>query len=109
MTASIPAGGAAAQAWARAAQRALAADLPHQLRQRGASILVPSKSADGVTYHVALVNGQAGACDCQAALNGRAACAHRAAVALRLAEREAGIRITAIKSADVVQRFVRAA
>ena len=109
MTASLPSRSTVAQAWQRAAQRALAADLPHQLRQGGGSVLVPSKSTDGAVYHVALVNGQAGSCDCAAALNGRAACAHRAAVALRLAEREAGIRITAVKSAEVVQRLVRAA
>ncbi len=99
----------AAQAWTRAAARALASDLPHLLRQRGGAILVPSKTADGITYHVALVGGKAGACDCQAALSGRDACAHRAAVALRLAERQAGIRITAVKSAAVLTPFLRAA
>ena len=109
MTASLPTEGAIVQAWQRAAQRALAADLPHQLRQRGASVLVPSKSADGVTYHVQLVAGRVGQCDCPAALNGREACAHRAAVALRLLERQSGVRVTGVKSADAVLPFVWAA
>jgi hypothetical protein len=108
VTASLPTRGTTAQAWQRAAVRALASDLPHRLRQRGGFVVVPSASADGAAYHVALVNGQAGQCDCEAGLHGRP-CKHRAAVALRLAERAAGIRITAIKSAEVVQRFVRAA
>ena len=55
-----------AQAWQRAAVRALASDLPHRLRLRGGFVVVPSVSEDGAAYHVALVNGQAGDCDCQA-------------------------------------------
>ena len=106
MTASIPARSTVAQAWQRAAQRALAADLPHQLRQRGGSVLVPSKSTDGAIYHVQLVEGRAGQCDCAAALNGRAACAHRAAVAIRLLERQVGCRVTAVKVPAAVQRFL---
>ena len=106
MTASLPTRSTVAQAWQRAAQRALAADLPHQLRRRGGSVQVPSKSADGVTYHVQLVEGRAGQCDCPAALNGRAACAHRAAVAVRLLEREVGCKVTAVKAPAAVQRFV---
>jgi uncharacterized Zn finger protein len=104
VTASLPSRGTTAQAWQRAAQRALAADLPHQLRQRGGSVLVPSLSSEGV-HRVQLVEGRAGQCDCVAGVHGRP-CKHRAAVALRLAEREAGIRVTGVKSPAVVQRFV---
>ena len=82
--------------WQRAAQRALAADLTHQLRQRGASILVPSKSRDGAVYHVQVIGQQVGTCDCPAGLNGRP-CTHRAAVAIRLFERQTGARVAALK------------
>ena len=106
MTASLPSRGTAAQAWQRAAQRALAADLPHQLRQRGGSVLVPSVSSEGA-HRVQLVDGRAGQCDCEAGLYGRP-CKHRAAVALRLMERQLGVRVTAVKSAAAVQQFLRA-
>jgi uncharacterized Zn finger protein len=96
-------------AWQRAAQRALAADLPHQLRQRGGTILVPSKTEQGRVYHVQLVGSQDGACDCDAGLHGRP-CAHKAAVALRLAEKRLGARITRVRvTPGMVAAYVRAA
>jgi hypothetical protein len=96
-------------AWQRAAQRALAADLPHQLRQRGGTILVPSKTERGRVYHVQLVGGQVGACDCEAGLHGRP-CAHKAAVALRAYERQTGARVTAVRvTPGMVARYIRAA
>jgi hypothetical protein len=97
----------AAAAWTRAAQRALAADLPHHLRQRGSAILVPSKSAAGVVYHVTLLGGRVGPCDCAAAVHDRP-CAHRAAVALRLYERQLGVRVAAVKTVqpEVMRRYV---
>ena len=107
MTASLPTRSTLAQGWQRAAQRALAADLPHQLRQRGGSVLVPSLSTAGAAHRVQLVAGLVGGCDCEAGLHGRP-CKHRAAVALRLLERELGCRVTAVKSAEVMQRFLRA-
>lgn len=96
--------------WERAAQRALAADLPRQLRRRGGAILVPSKSRDGVTYHVRLDGGRAGQCDCEAGLYGRP-CVHRAAVAIRLWERQTGARLAGIKQLNprVLERYIRAA
>ena len=99
-----------AAAWTRAAQRALAADLPHQLRQRGGAVLVPSCTTDGTRYHVQLDGGRVGQCDCAAGLAGRP-CKHRAAVALRLWERETGARVVALKRIDprVVARYLRAA
>jgi uncharacterized Zn finger protein len=85
------------QRWQRAAQRALAADLPHRLRRRGRTVLVPSRSEAGVTYHVALsARNRVGPCDCPAALSGQP-CAHRAAVAVRLYERATGVRVLALK------------
>ena len=106
MTASLPTRATLAQVWQRAAQRALAADLPHQLRQRGGSVLVPSLSTEGAAHRVQLVAGLVGACDCEAGLHGRP-CKHRAAVALRLLERELGCRVTAVKSPAAVQRWLR--
>ncbi len=105
MTASLPTRSTVAQAWQRAAQRALAADLPHQLRQRGASVLVPSLSTEGAAHRVQLVAGQVGGCDCEAGLHGRP-CKHRAAVAIRPFARQAGVRVTQVKSPAAVQRFV---
>ena len=108
MTASLPARSTVAQLWQWAAQRALAADLPHQLRQRGASVLVPSLSTEGAAHRVQLVAGQVGGCDCEAGLHGRP-CKHRAVVAVRLLERELGCRVTAVKSPAAVTRFLRSA
>jgi hypothetical protein len=88
------------QRWHRAAQRALAADLPARLRRRGGAVLVPSRSTDGRAYHVRLSGERVGACDCEAALMGQP-CSHRAAVALRLYERETGTRVVAVKPAAV--------
>lgn len=97
-------------AWTRAAKRALAADLPHQLRRRGDVVLVPSKSQDGVTYHVRVAGGRVGPCDCPAGLQGRP-CAHRAGVVLRLWERETGLRVTGLRALDAGQlaRYLGAA
>lgn len=96
--------------WQRAANRALAADLPSQLRQRGSSILVPSKSEDGKTYHVQFTGGLVGQCDCTAALNGNSICAHRAAVAVRLYERQSGARVLSVKVAGMrqMEEYLRA-
>jgi len=97
--------------WERATQRALAAGLPARLRRttQGDSILVPSRTEAGRVYHVQLSGGRVGYCDCPAGLNHRP-CAHRAAVALRIAEREAGnVRLVALRPAAVVglQRYLR--
>ena len=96
--------------WERAAQRALASDLPRQLRRRGDAVLVPSKTHGGVTYHVRLTGNRAGQCDCEAGLYGRP-CVHVAAVAIRLWERETGARLAAVKALDpaVLARYIRAA
>ncbi len=95
-------------AWTRAAQRALAADLPHQLRRRGGAVLVPSCTQDGQRYHVQVEGGRVGQCDCPAGLAGKP-CKHVAAVALRLHERETGARVVALKAIDpqMVARYVR--
>lgn len=90
--------------WERAAQRALAADLPHQLRRRGQAVLVPSRSQAGTVYHVVLREHgrRVGFCDCAAALAGKP-CTHRAAVALRLFERDhPGVRVVTLKSAGAL-------
>ena len=99
-----------AAAWTRAARRALAADLPHQLRQRGGVVLVPSCTQDGVHYHVQVEGGRVGQCDCVAGLAGRP-CKHAAAAVLRLYERETGTRVVAVKRLDpaLVARYLRAA
>ena len=100
-----------AQRWQRAVTRALAADLHHHLTRRGDSVVVPSKTDDGVTYCVQLAGGQVGWCTCPAGLAGKP-CAHRAAVALRLAEKAlGGMRIVAVKPAAIgqLERYVRAA
>src|SRR4030095_11463112 len=93
--------------WQRAAQRALAADLPARLHQRGGTILVLSRSTGGHVYHVRVTSGRVGACDCDAALMGQP-CAHRAAVALRLYERETGTRVVGVKpaGATVLARYL---
>lgn len=98
------------QRWQRAAQKAIAADLPHQLRQRGGSILVPSKTTSGRVYHVSLEGGLVGQCDCEAGLNGKP-CAHRAAVVLRVWEKATGTKVVGIKPAAVAgfERYLRAA
>src|SRR4030095_12354067 len=93
--------------WQRAAQRALAADLPARLHQRGGTVLVPSRSEEGRASHVRLLGDRVGACDCDAALMGQP-CAHRAAVALRLYERETNTRVVAVKpaGATVLARYL---
>lgn len=95
--------------WQRAAQRALAADLTGDLVKRGNSILVASTSTDGRRHRVQLVNNQVGACTCEAGQFGRP-CSHRAAVAIRLYERETGARVVAIKAgaALAMERYLRA-
>jgi len=101
---------ATVERWQRAAQRALAADLPHQLRQRGAAVIVPSKSTDSSVYHVQLTGSLVGQCDCPAGLAGKP-CAHRAAVAIRLYERQTGVRVAAVNraGASIIDRYLRAA
>ena len=96
--------------WQRAAARALAADLPSQLRQRGNAILVPSKSTEGAVYHVALSGAVVGQCDCPAGLLNRP-CAHRASVAIRLYEKQTGTRVVGMRPAAVQTmggRYLRA-
>jgi hypothetical protein len=94
--------------WQRAAQRALAADLTGDLVQRGQSVLVASQSEAGKRYAVRLVGNRAGQCNCEAGLLGKP-CAHRAAVAIRLYERETGARVVAIKAgaALAMERYLR--
>jgi hypothetical protein len=94
-------------AWTRAAQRALASDLPHTLVRRGDTVLVPSKSVDGKRYHVRLVDTRAGGCDCAAGLLGRP-CTHRAATAIRLFEREHHLRVHWTRDVDpgLVARYL---
>lgn len=96
------------EAWTRAAQRAVRSDLPHQLTQRGASIGVPSVSRAGQRHWVQLVDGRVGYCSCEAGAFQRP-CTHRAAVAIRLWERQAGVRVTAVKpqAAAWIERYVR--
>lgn len=95
--------------WQRAAQRALAADLTGDLVQRGSSVLVASQTTAGKRYAVRLVGNRAGQCNCEAGLLNKP-CAHRAAVALRIYERQYGVKVTAIKPAAVVgmERYLRA-
>jgi hypothetical protein len=58
---------------------------------------------------VQLIGNQVGACDCEAGLHGRP-CAHKAAVALRLAEKRLGARITRVRvTPGMVATYVRAA
>ena len=97
-------------AWARAAQRALAADLPRQLRRRGDAVVVPSCTQDGARYQVRLEGDRVGPFDCAAGLAGRP-CKHRMAVAIRLYERATGARVVALKRVDplLVARYLRAA
>src|SRR4029453_13818690 len=93
--------------WQRAAQRALAADLPARLHQRGGTVLVPSRSEDGRAYHVRLLGDRVGACDCDAALMGQPG-AHRGAGALRLYERGPAPPVGALKpaGATVLARYL---
>lgn len=93
--------------WTRAARRAMASDLPHRLTRRGNVVTVPSQRGRD-TYRVSLTGGLVGQCSCVAAQHGKA-CAHVAATAIRLYEREAGVRVVAIKAIDAGQlaRYLR--
>src|SRR5262245_18809708 len=82
--------------WRRAAQRAVASDLPGRLVRRGNAVLVPSRSQDGRHYHVRLAGGRVAGCDCEASYYGQV-CTHRAAVAIRLYERETHTRVLRVK------------
>src|SRR5687767_9625179 len=95
--------------WRRAAKRALAADLPGDLVRRGDSVLVPSTTADGKRYRVRLDGNRVGGCDCEAGLLNKP-CKHRAAVAIRLFEKETGARVVAVKAgaALAMERYLRA-
>jgi hypothetical protein len=86
-------------AWTKAARRAIAGDLVRTLVRRGATVLVPSCSTDGRRYRVRLHGDRVGGCDCAAGLLGRP-CRHRAAVVLRLYERETGVRVQWVKAVD---------
>jgi hypothetical protein len=90
------------QKWQSAVDRALASDLPHRLVRRGAIVIVPSKSKDGAVYHVQLVGGKVGVCDCPAGLH-RRPCAHKAAVIIRLLERSIGARIAAMETEGIAR------
>jgi hypothetical protein len=96
--------------WTKAAQRALAADLPHRLRRRAAAVLVPSCAGGGRVYRVLLDGGRVGRCDCPAGAAGNP-CKHVAAVALRLWERETAVRLVEVKAVEVavLDRYLRPA
>lgn len=92
--------------WTKAAQRAISADLVMHCRHgRSGTVTVPSETNIHERYVVQLVDGKVGRCSCTAGAND-IPCKHRAAVAIRLYERETGVRVTWVRQSAGIERFL---